>query len=450
MEILLVEDERSLAVPLGDALREAGHRVTVLYEGAAALAWLEASRCDLVVTDVRLPGASGVQVMQRARRQDPPADVLMITGYATVEQAVEAMRGGAHSYLQKPFPTEVLLGFVERIENLRAMQAELEQLRGRASDLGGDLGLHGTSAVLEDVRARIRAASRSDATVLVQGESGTGKERAARALHAAGPRARRPFVAVSCAAIPANLLEGELFGYRRGAFTGAEEDRDGRFAQAEDGTLFLDDAHDLPQAAQAALLRALQEREFLPLGARHPQPLRARVVAATRIDLGDAVRAGDFREDLYYRLAVVPLHMPPLRERLEDLPVLVAAFLRSGDPEGRLQVPQETMRRLADHDWPGNVRELENSVTRALALAGRARVLRPEHFLPGGPLAARALRPEDVLPLRESVRRAEREAIRSALAATAGRRAEAATLLGISRKALWQKAKELGLESGAG
>lgn len=446
MEVLLVEDERTLAIPLGDALRDAGHKVTVLYDGAAALAWLQEGRCDLVVSDVRLPGADGLQILKRARRQDPPADVLIMTGYATVEQAVEAMNEGAVNYLQKPFPKKALLGQVKRVQEIRQMQAELLRFRQQEGQDGGDLGLTGTSAVMEDVRARIRAASRQDVTVLIQGESGTGKERVAKALHRESPRAEQPFLGVSCAAVPESLLEGELFGFRKGAFTGAEEDHAGRFQQAGSGTLLLDDVDDLTLEAQASLLRALQEREFSPLGSQESLPLQARILAATRADLAEAVQNGRFREDLYYRLAVVPLRLPPLRERMEDLPVLVAEFLRRQDPAGRLQVPAETLRKLAEHDWPGNVRELENAVTRAVALAGQARQLRVEHFLPGGPLAGTRRRAQDVKPLRESVRLAEREAIRAALAATGGRRAEAAKLLGISRKALWQKAKELGLE----
>ena len=448
MKILLVEDERTLAIPLGDTLRDAGHEVTTLFDGATALAWLSEGRCDLVVTDVRLPGADGIQVMERARRQDPPADVIVMTGYASVEQAVAAMRGGAFGYLQKPFPSEALLGQVQRVAEVRGMRAELERLRGEG---GGedDLGLVGTSAPMDHVRARVRAAAASDAPVLIQGESGSGKERVARAVHQASPRAEAPFLAVSCAAIPESLLEGELFGFRKGAFTGADEDRAGLFEQAGEGTLFLDDVDDFPPAAQGALLRVLQEREIMPLGADAPVPFRGRVVAATKVDLLEAVRDEEFREDLYYRLAVLPLHLPPLRERLDDLPVLVAAFLRRADPERRFEVPQETLGRLSEHDWPGNVRELENAVVRATALAGRARALRYEHFLPGGALGGTTRRPEDVPSLRETVRRAERDAIRQALAATQGRRAEAAKLLGISRKALWQKSKELGLE-GAG
>ncbi len=449
MEILLVEDERSLALLLGDALRDQGHRVTVLHEGAAALAWLGERRADLVLTDVRLPGADGLRVLERARALDPPAEVLVMTGYATVEQAVEAMRAGAAGYLQKPFPEDALLRQVQRIAELRSLQRELERLRAESSGVEDDLGLTGTSAGIRELRRRIRAAAPGEAPVLIQGESGAGKERVARALHRVSGRAAGPFVAVACGAVPEGLLEGELFGVCQGAYTGADRDREGLLDRAGNGTLFLDEVEELSLESQAALLRVLQEREFRPLGGGAARPLRARVLGATRIDLAEAVQKGEFREDLYFRLAVVPVQVPPLRERREDLPLLIASFLRELDPEGKHELPAATWKRLVQHDWPGNVRELENATRRALALCGGARLLKPEHFLPGGVLQSRRERPEDVPPLREWVRRAEREAIRRALAATGGRKAEAARLLGISRKALWQKSRELGVE-GAG
>jgi DNA-binding NtrC family response regulator len=440
LRILLVEDERTLAVPLAELLQEAGHEVVHLPDGAAALAWLQERRADLVVTDVRLPGADGLRVLARARAQDPPCEVLVMTGYASVEQAVEAMRLGAVSYLQKPFPAEALLRHVARVAETRAMMEELRRLREAS---GEDLLLTGGSAAVGAVNERVLAAAReAESTVLLQGESGTGKERVARALHRLGPRAPAPFVAVSCGAIPPQLLEGELFGFRRGAFTGADADRDGLCAEAADGTLFLDDVGDLPLAAQSKLLRLLQERSFKPLGANKDLPFRARVIAAARGRLAEQVAAGGFREDLYYRLHVVPLDLPPLRDRTEDLPALLAAFLARHDPEGRYRVPPETLRRLALHPWPGNVRELENSVVRAIALSGRARVLTIDHFLPGGGGG----NPGGLVPLHEATRRAEAEAIRAALAETGGRRMEAARLLGVSRKVLWQKMKDLGIE----
>lgn len=442
MRILLVEDEKTLAIPLADSLRDEGHQVTMLHEGPAALAWLSAHPCDLLITDVRLPGADGIQVLERARHQDPPAACLVMTGFATVEQAVKAMKLGALSYLQKPFPMEALLSLVQQAAEVREMQEEIQRLRAG----GGEqrLGLTGVSPQVQDVSQRIDAAARSSAVVLIQGASGTGKERVARAIHAKSARAEQPFLPISCAAIPQSLVEGELFGFRKGAFTGADEDHDGLFTQAGEGTVLLDDIEDLPLDAQAKLLRVLQERTFTPLGSPKPLPFHAGVIAATKQDLTQRVADGRFREDLYYRLAVVPLEIPPLRDRPEDISALLGEFLKRFDPEGRYRIHTDTLRQLARYDWPGNVRELENALRRALALSGRARVLRAEHFFPGGP--AGDLRGQEILPLREVVRRAETDAIRKAMAYTGGRKIKAAELLGISRKVMWQKMKDLGLD----
>lgn len=413
----------------------------MLHEGPAALAWLSEHPCELLITDVRLPGADGIQLLERARKQDPPASCLVMTGYATVEQAVAAMKQGAMSYLQKPFPTEALLSLVRQADELRSMRDEIRRLRAEAG--GETSGLSGQSTQVRDLQGRIDAAASSHAAALISGASGTGKERVARAIHRQSERAEQAFVPVACAAIPENLLEGELFGFRKGAFTGADDDHAGLFSQAGHGTLFLDDIEDLPIEAQSKLLRVLQEREFTPLGSPRPYAFHAAVVAATKVDLAERVKDGGFREDLYYRLNVVPLHIPPLRERPSDIPVLLGEFLSRHDPEGRYRIAEDTLRRLGQYEWPGNVRELENSLRRAMALSGRARVLRDEHFFPGGP--AGDLRAEEIVPLCESVRRAESDAIRKAMAATGGRKLKAAELLGISRKVMWQKMKDLGL-----
>ncbi len=444
MDILLVEDERTLAIPLADALGERGHSVKVFHDGAAALAWLNEHRCELVVTDVRLPGADGISILQRARSQDPPCAVLVMTGYASVDQAVEAMRGGAVSYLQKPFPIEALLSQVERVAETRRMQNELRLLREQAGEDARQLT--GTSTAVVEINKRITKVAGEPVTVLITGESGTGKERVARVLHQLGAGLDKPFVPVACSAIPAGLLEGELFGFRKGAFTGADEDRSGLLEEAADGTLFLDDIDDVPLEAQAKLLRVLQEREYTRLGGHSTRTFNARVLAATKVDLKEAVAAGSFREDLYFRLNVVPLRLVPLRERTEDISPLLGALLKRWDPEGRHRVAPEALRKLALHPWPGNVRELENSLRRALALAGRARILRLEHLLPGGIGSHSVNGLNEVVPLREAAARAESESIRAALAETGGRKQKAADLLGVSRKVLWQKMKELGLE----
>ncbi|MBO45755.1 MAG: Fis family transcriptional regulator [Planctomycetes bacterium] len=445
MRILLVEDEKTLAIPLAELLEEIGHEVTALSDGASALAWLEEDRCDLVLTDVRLPGADGIRVLERARHLDPPSDVIVMTGYASIEQAISAMKEGAFGYLQKPFPTEALLALVGRVAEFRQMQNELSALQGRRTLT--PFQMTGTCQAMNDLRIRAEAAMNEESTLLMIGESGTGKGRLARWMHASGNRKGLPFVVLPCGALSETLLAGELFGYCKGAFSGADADHAGLLEQAGDGILFLDDVDDLSASAQAGLLRALQEKEFLPLGSTGPKQFRARVFSSTKSDLIDLVRQGVFREDLYYRLAVLPLHLPPLRERKEDLPLLVAEFLSESNSGGELSVPLKTYEKLAEHDWPGNVRELENSVQRAVALAGRASQLKPEHFFPGGPLRSKVVSLDEVSPIQEAVRLAEREAIRKALSATGGKKTAAAELLGLSRKSLWQKLKELGLES---
>ncbi|MGB0953393.1 MAG: sigma-54-dependent transcriptional regulator [Planctomycetota bacterium] len=447
MDILLVEDERTLAIPLADAMTQQGHKVVTLHDGSAALAWLAEHRCDLVVTDVRLPGADGIAILQRTRSQDPPGEVLVMTGYASVDQAVEAMRGGAVSYLQKPFPMDALLNQVQRVAETRAMQEELRALRERAGE--DATKLTGTSVAVSELNQRLRQVADEEVTVLITGESGTGKERVARALHQLGAGSDKPFIPVSCSAIPAGLMEGELFGFKKGSFTGADEDRTGLLAEATGGTLFLDDVDDVPLEAQAKLLRVLQEREFTQLGSQEAQVFDARVLAATKIPLDEAVAAGTFREDLYFRLNVVPLRLPPLRERTEDLAPLLGDLLARWDPERRHRVAPEALRKLVRHAWKGNVRELENALRRALALAGRARILRYEHFLPGGG-ASDMTAASELIGLKEAVAQAEKSAIRAALVATEGRKIKAAELLGVSRKVLWQKMKELGLEEERG
>ena len=443
MKLLLVEDEHTLAVPLGDALMDAGHEVTVLGNGAAALAWLDEQTCDLVVTDVRLPGAEGNQVLARARKLDPPADIIVMTGYATVEQAVSAMSGGAFSYLQKPFPLEVLLALVERVQAMRAMQVELNRLRGWVGD--SPKVPEGSSALAAGVRKKMKVLADADGTILLGGESGTGKSTVAKAIHDASSRSAEPFFVIHCGSLQDALLEGEFFGHVKGAFTGADQDRPGLFSQVGGGTLLLEEVEDLSASGQAALLRVLQEGLFRPLGGNEESRFQGRVMASSRKDLSALVREGKFREDLYFRLAVLSLNLPNLRERAEDIPALLATFLRQTDPSGTRKISNEAMNALARYNFPGNIRELENAVNRALALAGRAQKLGVAHLFPGGPIAVDVVGPEDIRPIREVVRSAEREAIRQALAVTKGRKAEAAELLGISRKALWKKTKELGL-----
>jgi len=454
LDILLVEDERSIRITLRDDLERAGHRVTALSDGAKALEVLEKRRFDCVITDIRLPGLGGMDLLKAVKNLSPSTEVIVITGYGTIEQTVEAMKAGAYDYIQKPFPNEVVVERVARMDQLRVMGEELERLRSRLE--GKDLSrrLVGRSRPMLLVLDQIGTLASSDATVLLEGESGTGKEVVARAIHALSPRADRPFVAVSCAALPENLIEDELFGHEKGAFTDARKIRKGRFELADGGTLFLDDVDDLPLPIQVKLLRVLQEREFERIGGEESVSVDVRVIAATKVDLREKVKEGEFREDLFYRLNVLPLRLPPLRERREDIPLLVQHFIQKYGRGREYLVPAEILEAMERYSWPGNVRELENHVARAVAFAGENRLLERKHLLPpeafslpeiAGKAGEEGDSP-DLRPLAEVVKEAERAHIQRVLAHTGGHRTKTARILGISRKALWEKMKDMELD----
>lgn len=475
MRILLAEDEETIAVTLGDALEAAGHEVLHASDGQRAIELLESStRIDCVVTDIRMPRRGGMEVLARSKELDAARPVVVATGFASVDQAVEAMSMGAANYVQKPFRNEAIVALVGTFARLLDLERENAGLKAAASGSHNLAGVVGASGRMAQVFHRLRTVAPGEATILVEGESGTGKERVARAIHSLSPRAKAPFVAIGCGALPETLLEAELFGHEKGAFTDAKKDRRGRFELAQGGTLFLDDVDDLPLAMQVKLLRVLQERVVERLGGESSVPVDFRLVAATKVPLAARVKEGRFREDLYWRLHVVPIVLPPLRERVGDVPILAAHFLeRHG--AGRHHIARATMEALERHPWPGNVRELENALLRAMALAGGRAELLLEDLLDGvepvehdattptssasapplapapdssagGSLAARSVpthAPDGaLLPLREVMHLHEREHLKRALLATGGRRQQAAQLLGISRKVLWEKLRE--------
>jgi DNA-binding NtrC family response regulator len=449
VRILLADDEPGLRVTLGDDLREEGHDVTVVADGAAALAALEAGAFDCVLTDLRMPGADGLAVLDAAVRSG--ADAVVITGVGSVGSAVEAMKRGAYDYLEKPFLNEEVLLVLGRIEERRALRNEVAELRSALRGRSGFGGLVGASAPMQEVAALARSAAATDATVLLVGESGTGKEVLARAIHEESARSG-PFVPIPCAAFSDTLLEDELFGHEKGAFTDARTARPGRFERAGGGTVLLDDIDDVRPATQVKLLRVLQERTVERLGGTKPVPVDIRVLAASKVDLWGRVREGGFREDLYHRLNVVRIDLPPLRSRPEDIPLLVAHFLEKHARGVPVEVRPETMEALLRSGWPGNVRQLENAVQRALALRGGAATLRPEHLLPresggGGEDGEADGGAAGDLSLAAAVARAERIQIERALRATGANRTRAAELLGISRKNLWEKMKSLGVRA---
>lgn len=454
MRVILAEDEPTIVVTLGDALRGAGHSVFDAPDTGTALEFLDGGLPNVVLTDIRMPGKGGMAVLARALELEPERPVVVMTGYGTVDQAVEAMRLGARNYIQKPFRNEAILAMIEDFARLEELRTENRSLRERLGEARSLAGIVGGSPQMEAVFERIRTVAPTEATVLIEGESGTGKERVARALHEQSGRSKGPFIPISCAALPETLLEAELFGHEKGAFTDARQERRGRFELADGGTLFLDDIDDMPLAVQVKLLRVLQERSFERVGGEVPVEVDIRVLAATKVSLRELVNAGQFREDLFYRIHVVPLSLPPLRERVGDVPLLLSHFLErhaagSGQsPGGETHtVSRSTMVALENHPWPGNVRELENAVQRAVALAGERRELALDELVAVDPRWRGALKTSGELrPLREVLRGHEIEHIRRALVESGGHRTQTADILGISRKVLWEKIRDFEIE----
>jgi two-component system response regulator AtoC len=445
MQILLADDERSIAVTLGDSLKDAGHSVELVDNGNTALDRLRRERYDLLITDIRMPGKDGIELLKAAKGLGADIEVIVITGHGTIPTAVEAIRHGAYDYVLKPFLNEDLVARVSTLAEFRRMKSEVDevqpsspaQLRGR---------IVGESDAMREVLDLVRRIAPSDEDVLIEGETGTGKERVAKLVHDLSPRKDGSFVVLSCSAFPATLLEDEIFGHERGAFTDARNQKLGRFERANAGTLFLDDIDDVPVETQVKLLRVLQERTLERLGGEKTLPLDVRVIAASKMDLRLAVEDGDFREDLFHRINVIPVRLPALRERRSDVPLLVKHFVTLYGRGREYVIEEATQRELLAYDWPGNVRELENSVRRAIAMAGEATTLALEHLLVGAPRVRRDTGPGDDgavdRTLREIVRESEARHIRRVLAHTGFHRANAAKILGISRKNLWEKMRE--------
>ncbi|MBI4390789.1 MAG: sigma-54-dependent Fis family transcriptional regulator [candidate division NC10 bacterium] len=447
--ILVVDDEAPQRELLAGFLAKQGYEVVPVASGNEALARLQRETFDLILTDHRMPQMSGLDLLKAAREVNPELPVVVMTAYGSVEQAVAAMKAGAYDYLGKPIDLDDLL---HRIGKVRERQQLLAEVRALRQDLRGRYRLEGIiaeSGAMQEVLGVVRRVAPSTATVLIQGESGTGKELVARALHAQSPRASGPFVAVNCAALPETLLESELFGHEKGAFTGASERRLGRFEAAEGGSIFLDEIGDLSPGLQVKLLRVLQERRVERVGANRPIPVDVRVIAATKVDLERAIREQRFREDLYYRLNVVTVTLPPLRRRREDLPPLLDHFLKRFAQANAKDIrgfTREARDALMKYDYPGNVRELENIVERAVLLS-RGEVI----GLADLPLAvqegagAAGAPPASLPALLEQV---EREKILEALRDAGGIQTRAAERLGISERALRYKLKKYGLGEG--
>jgi DNA-binding NtrC family response regulator len=473
MRVLLVDDERSIRLTLGDALEDAGHRVKRCENVAQAREALDEGPPDCLVTDLCLPDGSGLDLLPLARQRNPAVALLVITAHQTVETAIEATKAGA-DYIIKPFLNEEVIARLTKVDEMRRLKAELADLRTQVSGRFRVDRVVGKTPTMQELFNTIETLGPSDATVLITGESGTGKELVAQALHRSSPRAAQPLIKLSCAALPENLLEDELFGHEKGAYTDAKERKPGRFELADTGSIFLDDIDDIPIQTQVKLLRVLQEREFERIGGTKTIKVDVRIITATKVDLSHLVRQGRFRDDLYYRLRVVELHLPALRDRLGDVPLLVRHFIKMHSGGRHYQIAPETVQRMSEYHWPGNVRELENAVLRAIAMAGASDILDERYLLltPTGLAAASQAAqaavssappvPAPLLPvaaatpalpvatgafrsLREVSADAEREHIRKVLAATGENRTRAAQLLGISRKNLWEKMRDLGL-----
>jgi DNA-binding NtrC family response regulator len=456
--ILLIDDEPGSRDALGMLLRHAGYRVAAVDSGEAGLALLAAEPFEVILTDLFLPGVSGIDLLKRVKEMALPANVILITGQATTETAVEAMKAGAFDYVTKPVNFEKLQVLIAKaVEKSRLVAENLflrQQLRGKYKFDN----IIGNSPAIQRVFARMEKILLTDSTVLILGASGTGKELVARAIHFNGPRKEKPFIAINCGAIPADLLESELFGHVRGAFTGAIADKPGKFELANEGTIFLDEIGSMPLHLQMKLLRVLQEQEIERVGGTRPIKLNVRVISATNTDLEDQVRQGQFREDLFYRLNVIPIHLPPLCERREDVPLLARHFLRRLCAEMKrplMTLTPDAIRALEAYAWPGNVREMENVIERTVALTDGALIDRqdlPPQFTGGAGHHGEVPVPRVTaagISLPATIDTIELGMIRQALELSGGVKARAAMLLGLNRTTLVEKLKRLGLPAGS-
>ncbi len=451
MNVLLADDERTIAITLRDELTDAGHDVTVANDGNEAAQLLGKQRFEVLITDIRMPGLDGIELLRRAKAQDPSMEVIVITGQATIETAVEAIRHGAFDYVRKPFMNDEIVRLVDNVARVRRLENKVQTLESQVGFDRGRSNLIGESEAMRKLLELVRTISDADEDVLITGETGTGKEKVAKLIHDISPRKDQPFVVLSCSGFPQTLLEDEIFGHEKGAFTDARATKQGRFERANGGVLFLDDIDDVPIETQVKLLRVLQERNLERLGGVKTIQLDVRVVVATKIDLRSAVEDGEFREDLYHRINVIPINLPPLRDRLSDVPRLVEHFIGVYGKGRTFSMAAETRDALVRHDWPGNVRELENSVRRAIAMSGDSAELLAEHLIIDGPRPRRDEAGDEgpvERTLRDVAREIEARHIRRVLKHCGGHRANTAKILGISRKNLWEKMRELDIRDG--
>jgi two-component system response regulator PilR (NtrC family) len=445
--ILIVDDEESIRESLEKVLSKAGYVTANARSGNEALSYISSQAVDIVLTDLKMPDGDGLTLLKHLKKKFVDIEVILLTGYGTIETAVEAIKEGAYDFITKPPKKAVILSTVERAIEHQNLAQENKYLRAQLGRKSFFADLIGSSPAFVKVMEMVERVAPLISTVLITGESGTGKELIARAIHRQSPRAKSKFIPVNCAAMPENLIESELFGHVRGAFTGAMRDKQGLFKVAEGGTLFLDEISSVPLNLQAKLLRALEQKEILPVGSTSSEIIDVRIIAATNRDLADEVARGSFREDLYYRLNVVGISIPSLRERAEDIPALVNHFVKiyNAHLNKHIQaVHENVLVALKAHEWKGNVRELENVIERAMIMCD-GDVLQFEHFPPM--LAHKPSVQESEEGLKGSVRKFEREAILKALQQAGQDKSKAATSLNMSLSTLYRKMTELGIPS---
>ncbi|HWP35949.1 MAG TPA: sigma-54 dependent transcriptional regulator [Gemmatimonadales bacterium] len=451
--LLVVDDESGILDSLRILLRNNGFDVVAVQGGQAGLEALAAQKPDIVLSDIKMPRVSGIDILRAARERDPELPVILMTAQAELQSAIQAVNQGAFYYIQKPFANDDLVAICRRAAEYRALRSENRELKSeiRRRDRSAVAQPIGGSPSFAEVLRFARQVARTESTVLIQGESGTGKEVIARFIHELSERSDGPFLSINCGALPESLLESELFGHVRGSFTGAVRDKQGLFAAARAGTFFLDEIAEIPPSTQVKLLRVLQEREIMPVGATEAVPVDVRVIAATNRDLDQEIRAGRFRSDLYYRLNVIALHLPPLRERREDIPLLAENFLQRiagtrGEPPKRLS--PAAFDALMAYDWPGNVRELENALERAVVLTPGQQIdasALPERIVspPAQPLAT------ERVPQNPTLEVIERAYITWVLQAEGGNKTRAAEVLGIDPSTLYRKLAKYESEPGS-
>ncbi|HHT9117817.1 MAG TPA: sigma-54-dependent transcriptional regulator [Candidatus Hypogeohydataceae bacterium YC38] len=449
-KILIIDDDEGIQFFLGELLRKKGYQTEVATSAETALSKVEKDAFSLILLDVRLPGMSGVDAIRRLRELEPQAPIIIMTAYGTKETALQAIQQGAYDFFTKPIKVDELLCVLRRALEKRQLQLEIAALEERLKKRYEFENIIGSSGPMQEVFAMVRKVAVTDSSVIIYGESGTGKELIAQAIHANSPRGNKPFVKLNCVAIPEGLLESELFGHEKGAFTGAVTQKIGKFELANEGTIFLDEIGDMTLATQSKILRVLQEREFERVGGTKTIKVDVRIIAATNKDLKKAVEDKQFREDLYFRLNVVPIQLPPLRERKEDIPPLVEHFLKEASLKVKKEIKsisKDALEVLTEYNWPGNVRELENCIERAAVITEGEFIAKES--LPlylTGPEEARPISQEAGISLDESLAAMEKKLILEALSQAGGIQVKAARLLGITERSLWHRIKKFDIK----